>query len=126
MNIATAEETAKLLPSNFDGDESYFIEYAIQKEIINRNRIVASRRLLSQAGVVQQADGNSTNSNLPKVLFLFVLSIFSFLLLMFFYLYCIFICVIVILTFSFFFLLVGFSSDNFCSCWSKLATFKKT
>lgn len=74
MSLANAEEeTLELLPNqNDDGDESYFIEYAMQKEIINRNRVVTSRRLLSQSGA-QNPEGNSTNTNqqLPKVIFLF-------------------------------------------------------
>lgn len=68
MNVATdAEETAELLPA-FQRDEeieSYFIEYAIQKEIINRNRSSSSRRLLSQAAHL--TDHSSSNSN-QKVL----------------------------------------------------------
>ena len=64
MNAATdAEETAELLPAfqRDDETESYFIEYAIQKEIINRNRTSTSRRLLSQSSHL--TDHNSSNSN---------------------------------------------------------------
>ncbi|XP_015602222.1 uncharacterized protein LOC107271116 isoform X2 [Cephus cinctus] len=61
MNVATADETAELLPSRHDDNESYFMEYAIQKEIINRNRCPASRRLLSQTAHL--ADFNVANSN---------------------------------------------------------------
>lgn len=66
----TAEETTELLsPSNRDNMEieSYFIEYAIQKEIINRNRCPASRRLLSQTAHL--ADFNLTNGNYQKVVY---------------------------------------------------------
>ncbi|OAD57066.1 Golgi-associated plant pathogenesis-related protein 1 [Eufriesea mexicana] len=66
-NFDTAEETTELLsPSNRDNMEieSYFIEYAIQKEIINRNRCPASRRLLSQTAHL--ADFNLTNGNYQK------------------------------------------------------------
>ncbi|KAL6265144.1 hypothetical protein P5V15_005232 [Pogonomyrmex californicus] len=61
----TAEETAELLPQrdNASEYESYFIEYAMQKEMINRNRCPASRRLLSQAA---QLDFNFSNSNHSK------------------------------------------------------------
>ena len=44
--------------------ESYFIEYAMQKEMINRNRCPASRRLLSQTA---HLDFNFSNSNHSKV-----------------------------------------------------------
>jgi len=62
----TAEETAELLPQRDSASEyeSYFIEYAMQKEMINRNRCPASRRLLSQAA---QLDFNFSNSNHSKV-----------------------------------------------------------
>lgn len=61
----TAEETAELLPQRDSApDESYFIEYAMQKEMINRNRCSASRRLLSQSA---QLDFNFSNSNHSKV-----------------------------------------------------------
>ncbi|XP_070157479.1 uncharacterized protein [Polyergus mexicanus] len=57
----TAEETTELLPQRDNAEyESYFIEYAIQKEMINRNRCPASRRLLSQAA---NLDYNFSNSN---------------------------------------------------------------
>ncbi|XP_043276133.1 uncharacterized protein [Venturia canescens] len=62
--VASAEETAELLPNQThddNDDESYFIDYAIQKEIINRNRCTASRRLLSQ--VANYPEFNVTNSN---------------------------------------------------------------
>ncbi|KZC13347.1 PREDICTED: uncharacterized protein LOC107191389 [Dufourea novaeangliae] len=62
-----AEETAELLPSSHHDDtevESYFIEYAIQKEMINRNRCPASRRLLSQSAHL--ADFNFINGNHQK------------------------------------------------------------
>lgn len=48
------EETTELLaPSRHDNMEveSYFIEYAVQKEMINRNRCPAGRRLLGQTAV---------------------------------------------------------------------------
>lgn len=68
MNRAygTAEETAELLPQHDSAPdyESYFIEYAMQKEMINRNRCPASRRLLSQAA---HLDFNFPNSNHSKV-----------------------------------------------------------
>lgn len=61
----TAEETAELLPQRDNAElESYFIEYAIQKETINRNRCPASRRLLSQ---IAQKEQNFSNSNNVKV-----------------------------------------------------------
>lgn len=62
----TAEETTELLPQHDNGAEyeSYFIEYAMQKEMINRNRCPASRRLLSQAA---HLDYNFSNSNHLKV-----------------------------------------------------------
>ncbi|XP_063984400.1 uncharacterized protein LOC135166244 [Diachasmimorpha longicaudata] len=60
MNIVTAEETTELLSRQDDQDESYFVDYAIQKEFINRNRISTSRRLLSQAACT---DNNLANSN---------------------------------------------------------------
>lgn len=61
----TAEETTELLPQSDNTEyESYFIEYAMQKEMINRNRCPASRRLLSQ---VAQLDYNVSNSNHLKV-----------------------------------------------------------
>ncbi|KYQ60558.1 Golgi-associated plant pathogenesis-related protein 1, partial [Trachymyrmex zeteki] len=67
MNRAygTAEETAELLPQHDSAPdyESYFIEYAMQKEMINRNRCPASRRLLSQAA---HLDFNFPNSNHSK------------------------------------------------------------
>ncbi|KAL0130795.1 hypothetical protein PUN28_002419 [Cardiocondyla obscurior] len=61
----SAEETAGLLPQrdNAPEYESYFIEYAMQKEAINRNRCPASRRLLSQAA---HLDFNFSNSNHSK------------------------------------------------------------
>ncbi|KAG5318948.1 GAPR1 protein, partial [Pseudoatta argentina] len=61
----TAEETAELLPQHDNASEyeSYFIEYAMQKEMINRNRCPASRRLLSQAA---HLDFNFPNSNHSK------------------------------------------------------------
>ncbi|XP_017880973.1 repressed by EFG1 protein 1-like [Ceratina calcarata] len=58
------EETTELLPSSQRDNtevESYFIDYAIQKEIINRNRCPASRRLLSQTAHL--ADYNFANGN---------------------------------------------------------------
>ncbi|KYN11680.1 PREDICTED: uncharacterized protein LOC108768017 [Trachymyrmex cornetzi] len=60
-----AEETAELLPQHDNASEyeSYFIEYAMQKEMINRNRCPASRRLLSQAA---HLDFNFPNSNHSK------------------------------------------------------------
>ncbi|TGZ46485.1 Uncharacterized protein DBV15_10158 [Temnothorax longispinosus] len=60
-----AEETAELLPQRDSASEfeSYFIEYAMQKEMINRNRCPASRRLLSQAA---HLDFNFSNSNHSK------------------------------------------------------------
>lgn len=64
MNVATdVDETAELLPASQRDEEieSYFIEYAIQKEIINRNRTSASRRLLNQAAF--QAEQSSSNTN---------------------------------------------------------------
>jgi len=63
---AEAEETAELLPQHDNASEyeSYFIEYAMQKEMINRNRCPASRRLLSQAA---HLDFNFPNSNHSKV-----------------------------------------------------------
>lgn len=61
MNVATEEETAELLPSRCDDDESYFIEYAIQKEIINRNRCTASRRLLGQNPYPDHTVNNSNH-----------------------------------------------------------------
>jgi len=61
----TAEETTELLPQRDNAEyESYFIEYAMQKEMINRNRCPASRRLLSQAA---HLDYNFSNSNHLKV-----------------------------------------------------------
>lgn len=66
----TAEETTELLsPSHRDNIEieSYFIEYAIQKEMINRNRCPASRRLLSQTAHL--ADFTFTNGNNQKVVY---------------------------------------------------------
>ncbi|XP_003695701.1 uncharacterized protein LOC100864764 [Apis florea] len=60
----SAEETTELLsPSHRDNMEieSYFIGYAIQKEMINRNRCPASRRLLSQTAHL--ADFNLANGN---------------------------------------------------------------
>lgn len=66
----SAEETTELLsPSHRDNMEieSYFIGYAIQKEIINRNRCPASRRLLSQTAHL--VDFNLTNGN-QKVMYL--------------------------------------------------------
>ncbi|XP_053988895.1 uncharacterized protein LOC128881646 [Hylaeus volcanicus] len=63
----SAEETTELLPPSYRDNaemESYFIEYAIQKEIINRNRCPASRRLLSQTAHL--ADFNVTNGNQQK------------------------------------------------------------
>ncbi|XP_076161033.1 uncharacterized protein LOC143143546 isoform X2 [Ptiloglossa arizonensis] len=63
----TAEETTELLPSSHRDNaevESYFIEYAIQKEMINRNRCPASRRLLSQTAHL--ADFNLANGNNQK------------------------------------------------------------
>ncbi|XP_012287190.2 repressed by EFG1 protein 1 [Orussus abietinus] len=66
MSVATADETAELLPSRRDDNESYFIEYAIQKEIINRNRCSASRRLLLSQTAAQLADYNLANSNHQK------------------------------------------------------------
>ncbi|KYM83308.1 Golgi-associated plant pathogenesis-related protein 1 [Atta colombica] len=62
---AEAEETAELLPQHDNASEyeSYFIEYAMQKEMINRNRCPASRRLLSQAA---HLDFNFPNSNHSK------------------------------------------------------------
>ncbi|KAK0086177.1 hypothetical protein PV325_003640 [Microctonus aethiopoides] len=63
MSVTTAEETAELLAGhNEDDDESYFIEYAIQKEIINRNRCPPGRRLLSQVAF-QPETNTTTNSN---------------------------------------------------------------
>ncbi|XP_017789471.1 PREDICTED: uncharacterized protein LOC108571841 [Habropoda laboriosa] len=61
-----AEETTELLPSSHRDDnmESYFVEYAVQKEIINRNRCPASRRLLSQTAHL--ADFNLANGNHQK------------------------------------------------------------
>ncbi|XP_018336979.1 PREDICTED: uncharacterized protein LOC108745354 [Trachymyrmex septentrionalis] len=61
----TAEEIAELLPQHDNASEyeSYFIEYAMQKEMINRNRCPASRRLLSQAA---HLDFNFPNSNHSK------------------------------------------------------------
>ncbi|CAL1683952.1 unnamed protein product [Lasius platythorax] len=58
----TAEEMTELLPQRDSNAEyeSYFIEYAMQKEMINRNRCPASRRLLSQAA---HLDYNFSNSN---------------------------------------------------------------
>ncbi|XP_012220589.1 uncharacterized protein [Linepithema humile] len=58
----TAEETMELLPQHDSGAEyeSYFVEYAMQKEMINRNRCPASRRLLSQAAHLEH---NFSNSN---------------------------------------------------------------
>ncbi|XP_043475412.1 repressed by EFG1 protein 1-like [Leptopilina heterotoma] len=64
MNVATdVDETAELLPASQRDEEieSYFIEYAIQKEIINRNRTSASRRLLNQAAL--QGEQSSSNTN---------------------------------------------------------------
>ena len=64
MSVASAEETTELLHNQADDDnddESYFIDYAIQKEIINRNRSTASRRLLSH--VANYPDFNVSNSN---------------------------------------------------------------
>ncbi|XP_046144286.1 uncharacterized protein LOC114877562 isoform X3 [Osmia bicornis bicornis] len=61
------EETTELLsPSHRDNVEieSYFIQYAIQKEMINRNRCTASRRLLSQTAHL--ADFNLANGNHQK------------------------------------------------------------
>ena len=66
----TAEETTELLsPSHRDNMEieSYFIEYAIQKEMINRNRCPASRRLLSQTAHL--ADFSLANGNHQKVVY---------------------------------------------------------
>ncbi|KAK1119368.1 hypothetical protein K0M31_013202 [Melipona bicolor] len=63
----TAEETTELLsPSHRDNVEieSYFVEYAIQKEMINRNRCPASRRLLSQTAHL--TDFNLANGNHQK------------------------------------------------------------
>ncbi|XP_076292848.1 uncharacterized protein LOC143215031 isoform X1 [Lasioglossum baleicum] len=63
-SFEAAEETAELLPSSQNDNveiESYFIDYAIQKEIINRNRCPASRRLLSQSAHL--ADFNLANGN---------------------------------------------------------------
>ncbi|XP_011145536.1 probable pathogenesis-related protein CaO19.6200 [Harpegnathos saltator] len=60
----TAEETTELLPQRDNAEyESYFIKYAMQKEMINRNRCSASRRLLSQAA---HLDFNFPNSNHVK------------------------------------------------------------
>ncbi|XP_043253792.1 uncharacterized protein LOC122398190 [Colletes gigas] len=62
-----AEETTELLPPSHRDNaevESYFIEYAIQKEMINRNRCPASRRLLSQTAHL--ADFNLANGNNQK------------------------------------------------------------
>lgn len=72
------EETTELLsPSHRDNVEieSYFIQYAIQKEMINRNRCSASRRLLSQTAHL--ADFNFANGNHQKVMYL-ILSLDSF------------------------------------------------
>lgn len=64
MSVTTAEETAKLLAShNEDDDESYFVEYAIQKEIINRNRCPPSRRLLSQVAFHPETNATNNSSN---------------------------------------------------------------
>lgn len=71
------EETTELLsPSHRDNMEieSYFIGYAIQKEIINRNRCPASRRLLSQTAHL--ADFNLTNGN-QKVVYHVSFSLFA-------------------------------------------------
>ncbi|XP_034944935.1 uncharacterized protein [Chelonus insularis] len=57
LSGGTAEETVELLRSQ-DDDESYFVEYAIQKAIINRNRWPASRRLLSQVAFTDTANSN--------------------------------------------------------------------
>lgn len=68
----TAEETAQLLsPSHRDNVEieSYFVEYAVQKETINRNRCPASRRLLGQTA--RLADFNPANGNRQKVVYFF-------------------------------------------------------
>lgn len=68
--FATAEETTELLPASHPGGdtaadiESYFIEYAMQKEMINRNRCPASRRLLSQSA--RLVDFNPANGNQQK------------------------------------------------------------
>lgn len=73
----TAEETTELLsPSHRDNIEieSYFIEYAIQKEMINRNRCPASRRLLSQTAHL--ADFTLTNGNNQKVVYFISFSSF--------------------------------------------------
>ncbi|XP_046472413.1 uncharacterized protein [Neodiprion pinetum] len=64
MNVTTEEETAELLSSQRDDDdESYFIEYAIQKEIINRNRCTASRRLLGQTGYLDLSVNNTNHQS---------------------------------------------------------------
>lgn len=71
----TAEETTELLsPSHRDNMqmESYFIEYAIQKEMINRNRCTASRRLLGQTA--HSTDFNLVNANHQKVKYCVCLS----------------------------------------------------
>lgn len=73
----SAEETTELLsPSHRDNMEieSYFIGYAIQKEMINRNRCPASRRLLSQTAHL--ADFNLANGN-QKVEYLISFSSFA-------------------------------------------------
>ncbi|XP_076673952.1 uncharacterized protein LOC143372035 isoform X1 [Andrena cerasifolii] len=69
MNCAfdAAEETTELLPPSHRDNmqvESYFIEYAIQKEMINRNRCTASRRLLGQTA--HSTDFNLVNANHQK------------------------------------------------------------
>ncbi|CAL7948145.1 unnamed protein product [Xylocopa violacea] len=62
-----AEETTRLLPSSRPDDprlETYFIEYAIQKQMINRDRCPASRRLLAQNA--RFPDFNLANGNHQK------------------------------------------------------------
>ncbi|XP_008551327.1 uncharacterized protein LOC103573858 [Microplitis demolitor] len=52
MSVTSVEETIELLHNQDIVNESYFTEYATQKEIINRNRL-PSRRLLSQAALLE-------------------------------------------------------------------------
>lgn len=68
-----ADEIEELLSGSQRDDnevESYFVEYAIQKEIINRNRLPASRRLLGQA--VDNNLNSSPQHQNNKVFWLFV------------------------------------------------------
>ncbi|XP_012152172.2 iron-sulfur cluster transfer protein NUBPL isoform X1 [Megachile rotundata] len=68
FDVAEEETTELLSPSHRDNlqIESYFIRYAIQKEMINRNRCSASRRLLGQTAASHLTDFNLLNGNHQK------------------------------------------------------------